>query len=519
MKSIIPKINSKDIHPLLNKIMKKLGSIEKRPDVFKYLNIESIEYISDFFSNYLTITTLTDIYYIQSKSFGLHFSIKSKKKPSKPVILSLLNADNYTYNLTGNDELDQLNINKLLKEVGEHPVDTFNFSQNEICQLFIEHNEINVINPDICRWFIKDIGLQLGAISMNEYRKIKDEIPFENNSIINTTSSSLINHSFEKSFNLLKNLNYTEKERFEFNDSDNEAFFVEKADIKAVVHISQNYLFITAQNTTTGVLKVWLAMQIDYYYPLIQKIKDGLITSNENTNDTSKIDVIKYIASIADNYYGYKYNYPVYLNGSGFLQSYDFYIDNFNYDGKDCIYNSENGFNPFNLSLGAIAEYDIQFVYTNLCEMNDFELEPINDSSIPINSVEYFFRTCLFEESRSMALHYLFMGSGTGFYWDGIGFSKYEILKRDLPPKKLSVCYSPLDKDTRIDWKLFVGKIPDQITGEWRQALFEFIFYVKEFGETYPENKSYIDHKDNIIAHYNNYYDKEVVDRIKNSRI
>lgn len=523
MQSILPKINSKEIHPLLNKIVNKLGSIKNKPDLMKSFGIESIEYNSDFFNNSLTVETSTDVYLIQTKSFGLSFSIQRTKNKNKSNISSLLNKEDYIYELTGDDDLDNSNIIKLIKEVGDNPAEDFITSDHETYLLFMEYNAINVFDPDICHWFIKYLGLQLGAITMSDYRKIKNEIPFESNAIFNENSSALIQNSFEQSFKALKKLNYVEDERFDFNDCDNTAFFVERGDVQAVVHTSQNFLFVTAKNVKTNVIKIWLAMQIqdNESYPLIERIQEDTLCYDEEEEDEneSKLDIIKYVAYIADSHYGFKYDYPVELEGEGFLKSYDFYIDNFDYDGKYCLYRSDAGFNPYNTVLGAMAEFDIQSVHTNVYEENGLEIEIINLSSIPTNSLEYFFRSRLFENSRANAFHYLFMGYGNGFSWDGEGFSTFEMLKKDLPTKALSLCYTPLSNDTLIDWKLFVGKIPDNISGEWRKALFEFIFYIKEFGETYIDNESYIENKDNIIAYYNNYYDQEVVDRIKNSRI
>lgn len=520
MDSIIPKIDSKEIYPLLKNIMSKIGELKNDSTTMKNFGIESVKFDAAFFNSTLTVETLTDIYSIQSNSFGLKFSIKSSKKPAKPSIFSSLNVEDYIYQLTDDVAVDQKNLCTLIKEVGEYPANSFNHSDNTFTQLFIEHDEITAFNPDICHWFVKYLGLQLGAISMSEYRKIKNELPFENNAIVNEKSSLLITHSFEKVFKVLKEFNYTPDNTFGYNDCDNEAFFIERGDIQAIVHSSQNCMFVTAKNMKTNIVKIWLSMYVynDDNYPLVERIINNQEYDEENELDESKLNIIQYVASIANSYYGYKYDYPVELNGDGFLKSYDFYIDNFDYDGQHCLYNSDKGFNPYNVGLGANAEFDIKSVYVNLYEEHDISLEPINNSSIPVNSLEYFFRSCLFEQNRATALHYLFMGFGTGFYWDGEGFCKSGLIKEDLPAKPLSLSYSPLDKDTRIYWQHFVDKVPDDIKGEWRQALFEFIFYIKELGENSVNNESYLNHKDNIIAYYNNYYDQEVIDRITESR-
>lgn len=518
MKTIFPEINDDEILQIFSKIFSGLIAIKNEKDTLKSVYINTIDFDLNglklkFNIDMSTHNILIDII------IGMRFEISSKSKITHSDIKNDLDENKYIYSLTGNDNIDRNNIKSMLVELGSLGSHNFINTKNDEYERFLSVGLGNVFcnNMDLGHWLIKVVGRQLGFITGAEYRKLRDIISFESAGIRHEEMELGLLNAFEQSLEIMKNNNITEENSENFNDGDRTIFYVEKDDICGIVHSSQNFMFFTAKNNKTGVIKSWHSMSIEEEskYDWFSNIKD-----DSECDGNQPFNALEYLSYFADNSSGYSYLYPCELTGAGFQKNFKYYLENFDYDGVDCIYNSEKGFNPNDIESSNYLCFDLECSQNYLTDAFDVKLNTINLSDIDVNSVEYFINSvaCI-ANTRAYALHYLLMVCGNGFHWNGSTYFDGEAVLKKYPSSSTYTDYSEIAfNDPFAFGVLDFKKLPKNASEDWKKAFFELAFYLKEWLLKYPEKDKDGKYLLSVDKYYSENYDDEVVQRIHRYR-
>jgi len=126
----------------------------------------------------------------------------------------------------------------------------------------------------------------------------------------------------------LKKGSYTENNKFEFNDSDNDAYYVNNKKYHMIVQKSQNTIFAYIIDCETSQIKIWNCANIE----------SGNVEYEMNNYDTY-FDLMKEIG----NPYSY-YSFPFELKGMTYPKSANYYMEHFNDESEFLVFDTNKGF-------------------------------------------------------------------------------------------------------------------------------------------------------------------------------
>lgn len=348
-----------------SKIFIGLQSIKDNVVLLSSLGIKSIsleEKMSGFkkypiFSGFIqTDTQNINIQY----SIGLNF--EATFIDNNPIINSY-NIDNKFYTLKKNESLDKPVIEQMIKDFSVYDPSIIESRDYTTYPMSIKYDGVICNDISFAEFFVKSIGYNLGFINQDEYQLINKEFGFGSKGLHFPELESKMFASFEQSFNVLKEYEYDKDNSFDFNDMDNEMKFFETEELKGILYGTQNKTFIVLQNKKTGQMKGWSCM--DYYENWFE---DLYFEFEEQFN------AVEFLNEYANKNFGMKNIYPFDFTNEGYFKHFSFYLNNFNYSGLHCLYDSNLGFNMNEFQNRNSLVFEILVANQNLCDEHDIEI-------------------------------------------------------------------------------------------------------------------------------------------------
>ncbi len=304
------------------------------------LGISSIDlekfdtYRNEFY--YSGIITVKDIEYAINTDYGI--SITSIGKISVPSIYEK-NIENSTYTLTGDNVIDALAIKNLIKEFSKF--DSKDFQTNDYRQYPLDVSHHGPICNDVpfALFLIDSIGFSHGFIDKEEHAYLSDIFHLGQMGVRDKIVDNDMFKCFDSSFKLLKAHDFNPDNVFTYNDLDNHIAYLERDNYQAITYESQNHFFIVVKELSTNRMKAWAAM-----YYTSENDDDFVEELSWNFEKENEFNVIDYMIHHCNEEFSPTYRYPFDFEHSSYRRHFNFYFNNFDFSGNDCVYDSKYGF-------------------------------------------------------------------------------------------------------------------------------------------------------------------------------
>lgn len=359
------------------------------------------------------------------------------------------------------------------------------------------------VDPEFTRDFI-DIGEKLGVFDNVVKAELFDSFFLGENPLKNPAIEASMIIQFDQTFKILKKFKHTIKNAFNFNDMDNDIYYIETALVKGVVYSSQNQFYCIAKHKETNILKAWKSIDVsDTWWELFVEELEYAET------DITVFNAFEAMQSIINVEYNDGYEYPMEFEGDDYKKAPKTLINDFDKYKEHLIYSSDIGFIQKHwFSFNAVL-FQLSNSLTHLCDWHEESKSIYVENNVNYTSPEYFIRRAVTRTAanRADALFKLFLCRGNEYIWNGKGFYAADDVMLDYPfnPKELIKghigynCFLYQDESP-------IFKLPKDITPEWLEVAHELVGYVKEWIEQdavkqdkqYPEYLKYYEKIKNI---------------------
>lgn len=299
------------------------------------INLEKNDRYS--FDCYYTGTfTVADITYTISTDYGI--SVESKGNKSVPSILGK-KLDNITYDLTGDSETDFSEIKHLIKEFSK--LDPEEFKTNDYVQypLNVQHHGPICNDVPFTLFLIDTLGYSQGFIDKEEHSYLSDLFHLGQMGVRDKVVEHDMFKCFDSSFKALKENDFTVDNNFTYNDLDNHMAYLERDGYQGITYESQNHLFIVVKELSTNRMKAWATMKYND-----SEGKDLLEDLSFDFEEENRFNVIDYLVHHCNEQFNASYVYIDDFEHPKYRRHFNFYFNNFDFSGNDCVFDSKYGF-------------------------------------------------------------------------------------------------------------------------------------------------------------------------------